>query len=105
MKTAKWITLWTCSLDGDAVIECRIRRNREDDSVTVRMPGERRGTNYVACYVDDYYAATRDEAIEQFIERQRRYAQTWRAQVEQAQQKVRRAEALLQPRAEKRIAS
>ena len=45
MKVAKWITLWTCSLDGDAVIECRARRNPNDDSVTVRMPGQRRATD------------------------------------------------------------
>ena len=104
MKAAKWITLWTCSLDGDAVIECRARRNPKDDSVTVRMPGERRGTDYVACYVDEYYATTRGEAIGQFIERQRRYAQAWQAQVEQAQQKVGQAEALLRQQAEKAVA-
>jgi hypothetical protein len=103
MKAAKWITLWTCSLDGDVVIECRARRN-PDDSVTVRMPGERRGTDYVACYVDEYYAATRDEAIAQFINRQRRYAQTFQAQVEHAQQKVRQTEALRQQQAEKAVA-
>ena len=38
MQAAKWITLWTCSLDGDVVIECRARRNPTDDPVTVRMP-------------------------------------------------------------------
>jgi hypothetical protein len=94
MKAAKWITLWTCSLDGDVVVECHARRNPKDDSVTVRMPGERLGRNFVASYVDEYYAATRDGAIAQFIKRQRRDAQTWQAQVEQAQQKVRRAETL-----------
>ena len=104
MKAARWITLWTCSLDGDVVIECRARRNPDDGTVTVRMPGERRGTDYVASYIDEYYATTRDEAIEQFIERQRRYAQTWQAQVEQAQQKVRQAEALRQQQAEKAVA-
>jgi hypothetical protein len=104
MKAAKWITLWTCSLDGAVVIECRARRNPKDDSVTVRMPGERRGTDYVACYVDEYYAATRDEAIEQFIKRQRRDAQTWLTQVEQSQQKVRQADALRQKQADKAVA-
>ena len=103
MKAAKWITLWTCSLGGDIVIECRARRKTDDDLVTVRMPGERRGTDYVAGYVDEYYAATRDQAIAQFIKRQRLYAQAWQAQVEQAQQKVRQAEALLQ-RAERAVA-
>ena len=105
MKAAKWTTLWTCSLDGDVVTECRVRRNLKDDTVTVRMPGERHGTDYVACYVDEYYAATRDEAIAQFIQRQRRCAQTGQGQVEQAQHKVRQAEALLrQGRAEKAVA-
>ena len=104
MKAIKWITLWTCSLDGDVVIECPAWRNPKDDSVTVRMPGERFGTNYVASYVDEYYAATRDKAIEQFINRQRRYVQTWQEQVEQAQQKVRQAEALRQQRAERAVA-
>ena len=104
MKLARWITLWTCSLDGDVVIECRVRRNRDDGTATVRMPGERRGTDYVACYVDEYYATTRGEAIGQFIERQRRYAQAWQAQVGQAQQKVGQAEALLRQQAEKAVA-
>ena len=104
MKAIKWITLWTCSLDGDAVIECRARRNPKDDSVTVRMPGERRGADYVACYVDEYYAATRDGAIAQFIRRQRRDMQAWQAQMEQAQRKVRQAEALLQQQAQKAVA-
>jgi hypothetical protein len=61
MKAARWITLWTCSLDGDVVIACRARRNSKDDSVTLRMPGERHRTDYVACYVDEYYAATRQD--------------------------------------------
>jgi hypothetical protein len=104
MKAARWITLWTCSLDGDFVAEWRARRNRDDGTVTVRMPGERHGTDYVACYVDEYYAATRDQAIAQFIERQRRCAQTWHAQVEQAQQKLRQAEALRQRQADKAAA-
>jgi hypothetical protein len=38
------------------------------------------------------------------IKRQRRYAQTWQGQVEQAQQKVQQAEALRQQRAEKAVA-
>jgi hypothetical protein len=67
MNAANWIALRTCSLDGDVIIECGAQRNPKDGAVTVRMQGERHGTDYVAGYVDEYHGETRDWAVEQFI--------------------------------------